>query len=226
MKELNHPYVSVQTADGHSYGGDQNWSDRKVVRQCGCGVVAAADLLLYLQQNRTDVMIRQLKAIPKNGAVPRDSYLKLIEDLRKGFFPLIPRFGTSGVMLAAGLNGCFLSNRMGMRAKWCVQGRKLWERMEAQLGEDIPVICSIGTNIPFFWMKHRVRLYIKGADGIYRSNSSIKAHYVTVTGLDRRWMRVSSWGKEYYISREEYERYVQKYSSFLVSNMVGVTVKK
>jgi len=75
-------------------------------------------------------------------------------------------------------------------------------------------------------MKHRVRLYVKGADGIYRSNSSIKAHYVTVTGLDRRWMRVSSWGKEYYISRGEYEQYVKKHSSFLISNIVAVTETK
>lgn len=226
MGELKKPYISIAAKSGNSYGGDQNWSEHKVMRQCGCGVTAAADCLLYLQCSRPDVRIKQLGNVPENGSVPFETYQQLTDGLRKRFFPLIPKVGTSGFALAAGLNSCFRTNGLDLRARWYVSGGKLWERMDRQLEEDIPVICSVGANIPFFWMKHRVRLYIKGEDGIYRSNSSIKAHYVTVTGLDGRWMRVSSWGKEYYINREEYTRYVRKHSSFLVSNMIGIMKKE
>ena len=37
-----------------SYGGSQRWLDSGALRQCGCGVIAAPDLLLYLRQQRTD----------------------------------------------------------------------------------------------------------------------------------------------------------------------------
>ncbi|MFQ7549242.1 MAG: hypothetical protein ACLRMZ_01540 [Blautia marasmi] len=37
--------------------------------------------------------------------------------------------------------------------------------------------------------------------------------------MDETWMRVSSWGKEYYINRQEYYNYVRKHSSFLISNI-------
>ena len=43
---------------------------------------------------------------------------------------------------------------------------------------------------------------------------------MTVTGMDEDWLCVSSWGNRYYISREEYRRYVRRHSSYLFSNIV------
>ena len=48
--KLRRPYVTIALSDGFSTGGSQIWSKRKVVRRCGCGPVAAFDLLLYLQE--------------------------------------------------------------------------------------------------------------------------------------------------------------------------------
>ena len=50
MLSLQHPYISV-SFDGHgSYGGGQQFSHDRMMKRCGCGVVAATDLLLYLDR--------------------------------------------------------------------------------------------------------------------------------------------------------------------------------
>ncbi len=51
---LNGEYISVLRNGVLSYGGSQRWLDSGALRQCGCGVIAAPDLLLYLRQQRTD----------------------------------------------------------------------------------------------------------------------------------------------------------------------------
>lgn len=51
---LNGEYISVLRNGVLSYGGSQRWLDSGALRQCGCGVIAALDLLLYLRQQRTD----------------------------------------------------------------------------------------------------------------------------------------------------------------------------
>ena len=48
---------------------------------------------------------------------------------------------------------------------------------------------------------------------------STKAHFVTITGMDEEWLRISSWGKEYFINRREYDDYVKTHSTWLVSNI-------
>ncbi len=50
---LNGEYISVLRNGVLSYGGSQRWLDSGALRQCGCGVIAAPDLL-YLRQQRTD----------------------------------------------------------------------------------------------------------------------------------------------------------------------------
>lgn len=50
----NGEYISVLRNGVLSYGGSQRWLDSGALRQCGCGVIAALDLLLYLRQPRTD----------------------------------------------------------------------------------------------------------------------------------------------------------------------------
>ena len=41
-----------------------------------------------------------------------------------------------------------------------------------------------------------------------------------VYGIDEQWLRISSWGREYYINRKEYERYTKENSSFAFSNLI------
>ena len=49
-----------------------------------------------------------------------------------------------------------------------------------------------------------------------------ESHYVTVTGLDDEWAQISSWGREYYINRREYDAFVRLHSASLFSNILYI----
>ena len=48
MLTLRRPYPQVQAGARIGYGGNQMWAENENIRQCGCGPVAALDLLHYL----------------------------------------------------------------------------------------------------------------------------------------------------------------------------------
>ena len=50
MLTLRHPFISVLVGSGPSYGGGQQFSDNHMISRCGCGIIAAADTLLYLDR--------------------------------------------------------------------------------------------------------------------------------------------------------------------------------
>ena len=52
------------------------------------------------------------------------------------------------------------------------------------------------------------------------------AHYVTVTGADSDWLQISSWGKRYYIRKDDYLSYVKRHSARLFSNILYIREKK
>ena len=49
--KLKNNYISVDTGSVCSFGGSQLWFD-KMIQKCGCSLIAAADVLLYLQSQR------------------------------------------------------------------------------------------------------------------------------------------------------------------------------
>ena len=220
MQELKHPYPSVEKDGRPSYGGNQGWSGSGTVRRCGCGAVAATDLLLYLHRFHPGCRSDVFRKIPNNGAVALKTYNSLVDRLRKRFFFVIPRFGMNGFMVSRGLNRYFRRNSIPLRAKWGIWRWGLWSSIEKMIYADLPVICSVGPNFPLFWKNYKLQFYIRTKDGGYRPSAMTKAHYVTITGIDDQWLKISSWGREYYINREEYKRYVAKHSSYLFSNVV------
>ena len=147
-------------------------------------------------------------------------YNRTLEDMCKRYFPLVKPLGINGLMLAAGMNRLLRKYRLPYRAFWAVSGRKFGPRVEGLLQQDLPVIFSVGPNFPAVWQKHRLTFYRKTADGVYVPSSSAKSHYITATGIDPEWLRISSWGTEYYINRREYDEYIHKHSTSLVSNIL------
>ena len=79
------------------------------------------------------------------------------------------------------------------------------------------MILAVGQNIPF-WKKKKLTFY-RQENGVYLPNTETKAHYVVVTGMENGYLQISSWGKEYFISWQEYLDYAKRYSSFWVSNI-------
>ena len=135
---------------------------------------------------------------------------------------MIPKLGINGFMLAGGLNLFFRRYSLPYRASWGIGSGRLFEQIELQLVQDIPVILSVGPNFPLFWQKNELTFYAAFSDGSLRPSCRIKAHYVTVTGIDEKCLKISSWGREYYIDREEYMSYIRRHSGSLVSNIVKI----
>ena len=66
-----------------------------------------------------------------------------------------------GWVLVVGLNAYLAKYHTGLTASWGFGRKKLWNRMSAMLSHDIPVILSIGPNLPFFRKKEKLNLYQK-----------------------------------------------------------------
>lgn len=218
MTELKNPIVSVLHDGAASYGGSQRLLESETMRRSGCGLTAAADLLLYLALYHG--CPNSVTGAPDSNIIPLDRYRRLCGTLSRRWLPVIPRFGKTGPDLALGLNALFSHCRLPYRAAWCADSGKLFERMEAMLRADIPVIFSVGQNFPLFWGREYLPLYSRLPDGSFRVSGRVKAHYMTLTGMDELWLRVSSWGREYYIRRSEYLSYSRLHSLSLTCNML------
>ena len=218
MITLNHPYPQVRLDTACSYGGNQMLARGATMKECGCGVVAALDLLLYLKSHNSDS-----HSLP--SPLSLQEYNEALEKLSRRYFPLIPHFGINGLFLAAGINRLMRAEGLPYRAKWMASGSKIWARVENMLLRDLPVILSVGPNFPAVWQKNSLNFYRKLPNGSYCRATAAQAHYVTATGLDAGWLRISSWGKEYYINRSEYDQYVRRHSNYLFSNLVYLTNK-
>ena len=210
MLSLRSPFPRVRRGNQIVYGGNQMWSDRPMIQKVGCGPVAALDLLHYLSGDTG----RQ--------PLPLEDYNRELAVLCRRYLPLIPYSGINGVSLALGLNILFRRRGLPYHAAWAFSGTKLWDRVREMLERDVPVILSIGPNFPLIWQRERLPFYSYRPDGSFVRSSSAKSHYVTVTGIDDTWVRISSWGREFYINREEYDDFVRKHSTPLFSNVLYV----
>ena len=222
MLSIQHPYISVAVYGGASYGGGQQFSENAMIRRCGCGIVAATDLLLYLSRWHMTERIPLFDGLPSDAPVPFPAYTGLLSRMNRRYLPMIPYAGINGVMLMLGIQRFFHDYKMPFTARWCFAHSKLWERIEAMLREDLPVIMAVGPNFPFIWGDKRAAFYRMNRDGAYVRTSGARAHYFTVTGMDDEWLRISSWGRLYYLKRDEFEEYVHKYSLGFTSNVLLV----
>ncbi len=181
-------------------------------------MVSALDTLLYLERYHGEGCRGSF--VPRKAPPSLEEYLEWMERLSRRYLPVIPRLGLNGLMLSLGVNRCFRRERIPLRARWCMGKRKFWGRMAEQLGRDIPVIFSAGPAFPGFWRKRKLTLYARDADGNFRGTASAYAHFMTATGLEADWIRVSSWGREYWVNRGEFEAYVREGSCYPVSNLL------
>ena len=187
------------------------WSNSRIIKKCGCGVIAAFDLYLYLQARMTNKPIHHIN---------RMEYCKELEKIQRRYFPLLYPSGINGLMLTLGINRLFHDNQIPYRASWAASGEKLIPRIKSMLEQDIPVILSVGPNFPFFWQKHGICFYKTNQNGVFCPVTSISGHYVTVLSLDEEWMTITSWGQVYRIRLIEYKAYVKAHSNHLFSNIV------
>ena len=223
---LKNPYIAVSDGRTISYGGNQMRSERKTEREVGCGTVAALDLILYLSRFHLKCADPGLRLpVPEHGPIPLPNYLALLHTMRKKYAPLIPGHGINGLSLAVGLNAYFLGHHVPYLAFWGVPYARLWSCIREMLEKDIPVILSVGPNFPLFWQRHQLKFYSRTANGSFLPGPQAHAHYVTVTAMDDEWLQIASWGRKYFIRKDEYWAYVKQYSTKLVSNILYIRKK-
>lgn len=91
MLTLQHPYISVDVHGRPSFGGGQQLSPDPMLRRCGCGIIAAADLLLYLSRYHTPG-VAGFDGLFAEGPIPLPDYNALILRLHRRYFPVIPYY--------------------------------------------------------------------------------------------------------------------------------------
>lgn len=210
--ELKDIYPGVYRGGVTSYGGSQLWSDSPVIRKCGCGPVAALDMLLYLSGAKTPL--------------PCQEYNAMLDMLCKKYMPLLPPLGINASVLTLGLNRAMRQRKLPYTAHVSPAGGRTILRIESCLYADTPVLLAVGRNFPVIWGDKRVSFYVRLPDGQYRAAASTKAHFVAVTGIDGNMLRISSWGRMYYIDSEELQKYIKEYSSGIMSAIVYVSRRR
>lgn len=195
-------------------GGDQNFfagaregtaDFRK--QKLGCGITALGDVFLYLGK-REGGCIREMRKFVKPCLTEEEyrDYYNRVYRFVGGIFPWA-KSGLSFLRIQTGFNRMARKCRWRFRARWGFSYRKLRRRIEQMLGRDLPVILCI----PFMVFKRDKGLgaffYEKTESG-YKKACRVSAHYVVILGLTEQegqsWLKISSWGKEYYVNWEEY----------------------
>ena len=69
--------------------------------------------------------------------------------------------------------------------------------------------------------------YVSDAGARFYTDEDLarRAHYITVTGIEHGWLRISSWGQEWYINWREYRNFAWIKSCPLFSNICYITRK-
>ena len=156
---LRHPYLRVSGPGGVTYGGSQRRGRAAHMRRWGCGVIAAADLMLYLSLHRPGCRGTLFAGAPPAEEIDLDWYNDRADRLRRRWLPVIPWHGINGLALAFGVSVCLRRQGIPLHARWGVRPGRLWARIDRLLDADIPVVLSIGGGFPCFWKKDRLALY-------------------------------------------------------------------
>ena len=214
MKEDHSKYITVIQDEKEYYGGNQNLFPEKKLKGYGCGLIAATDVIIYLMD------------CPNTFAW--DQYYEYVKKIEKYFFYL-PFLGMSGMALSLGINRVFHHYRMPYRARWRLLPLRDYSRrkIEEMLEDHLPVIIAIGPNFPNVFGKKSVSLYHKITENTYHNCGSVHNHFVVITDCapDGK-MKISSWGKTFYIDWKEYLEYSRRKSNPVFTNYLEICSRK
>lgn len=222
---LKNVYPGVTQQGGVTLGGKQQLLTSKTMQHCGCGVVAALDLIRYLHLYDPACRTSFFTGVEESAALPVPVYDLCAQRMRRNYLPVIYPVGTTGFSLAGGLNRYFKQYGLPLKAKWGVPKQQLWQEIQSMLDQDLPVILSVGNHFPKFWDKRGAVLHLRSGED-WKEASHIHAHYAVVLAMDETWLRISSWGREYYLARDEFLRYRDSESLSLLCNIVWICRKE
>ena len=226
MAGLKGQYIQIVNEQGRviGNGSNQEWFSDKPwcnVKGQGCGIIAALDACYH---------------ISGNNRVDKDEYGKRIESFLKcnplSKLYMHQFFGKYALGLTPWQICRYINQCLKGSYKACYNGRyghdDMLEKMEEMLDNDIPVIWSLyrmGKKITLYSYKAVTREYIPIA---YTNSHYVNAIAVTHDASDvhKTMVKISSWGKLYYIDYDEYLEYVKgSLISSVCSNIILIKKK-
>ncbi len=235
---LQHPeYISVEHEGKASYGGGQIWfaKDKKLSRdyminKWGCGAIAVGDLFLYLAKSDREFQTPTTSVARTNYAVlPWEDYKNYIHYIATMYAQIMPGSGMNGVAVASAVRRYCLKYHLSMTIAWkgFMDEQQMLRAMRKMLKEDLPVILSVGPNTPLVFRGKGIPFYILNdkEEFVLSPYRCVHSHFVVVTGIvglkhRQVMLRVSSWGKEYYIDYKEYRKYIEEEGDTLTSSLL------
>lgn len=221
--KLKTEYISVNEGNRISIGGNQEYFKNypgffsKYKYGNGCGIVALGDTLLYLKGCDGDVLHSRGVSYGKTFDSIA-SYRSFFDEIVHLTHWIPTRFGVTNILLTVWFNMICKSQKIDRWAYWGCSRKHLYGRVARMLKEDIPVILCI----PYVLNPKRKKTALLTMYGIGTKNQRVNSHFVTVIGLtahdDKRFYKVSSWGKCYEIDVDEYDEFMK---SLLFGNMLG-----
>ncbi|MEG2083800.1 MAG: hypothetical protein RRY38_04280, partial [Oscillospiraceae bacterium] len=228
--------IRIKNQGSLSFGGDQSWFSNNAagrdgtIAKYGCGVIAAADLLLYIARSRENCATALLAGeIPRREDIERAQYEHFLRNLSRHALRPLPPFGLMGSAVAACVNRRFCECRVRLRSEWrffALMSKPL-EAIREQLSRDIPVIMTI----PPFPLKINSLLLARelpcgdAPSAAVRYNAR-SGHFVTAVALHEQkgaiTLEISSWGRRYYIDWCEYLAALRSPVGALACGMVSV----
>ncbi|MCM1316057.1 MAG: hypothetical protein NC205_03310 [Prevotella sp.] len=244
-----------------SYGGYQGWiggltnditddTERKYLVDQGCGLIAMADLVLYLARRDPDIFGTGVTNIANvSNPIDFNKYKEYILGFNKSYIDFHkPWYGFVGVNSNDGNMGTLLDdyfkyNSINYNARWCgfeisrTTENICAKRIKDMISRDMPVIISIGPASD----KDALHLYNRSKDDLYKkavysSIRSVKNHYFNVTAViednvrkeidnfDGVMYEVSTWGEKYYMSEKEMSDFIKTHNADF-TNLVYIEEK-
>jgi hypothetical protein len=229
------------------FPADLWYSKDYVLHNYGCGTIATADMFLYLSLQNAAPRSKETEiALKGSNEIKFSNYDPYVRGINDKYTKTHRIIAVLGPTIASSINSYSKSYGLGYQASWKMKLSyyDMLEMIEEMLQQDIPVILSIGPNTPKIWGKKGIIFYDRcEIDYVEKSDQKrevqkpyyykavkqdINGHYVTVTGLikdditGRIMLRISSWGKLYYINYEEYRDYIDSESNTITSSIIYV----
>lgn len=232
------------------FQGESKCSTDYVLRSYGCGTIAVSDIFLYLAMQNEAMQTSITSAVLQGRkTVKYDDYDLYVRKINKYYTHTRRIIAVLGPKIASAINSYSRDYGLGLKAawRWKLTYYDMLDIMEEMLSMDIPIILSIGPNWPKLWGEKGVSFYeLKEIDyhdantGTDNKNKpyyyhavkqAVNSHYVAVTGIIKDdiagtiMLRISSWGKMYYLNYEEYRDYIDTVSNTWTSSLAHVQKK-
>ena len=176
-------FIRILNPWGESHGGNQacfgNYHRGKRIKRCGCGLIAACDMTLFLQKTRV---------------IPWTEYAEFVSEKAK-YLGIATIFGISPRRMIKMLTEMNSGHEFSFIPRYKLSGKKLSELLQGSVSAGTPVIVRAGENF------RRLPYKMNG------SERKMRWHYFTVTGINGDKLTFCSWGRKGEMSCSDLQRF-------------------